>query len=249
MTEQLYMDDPYLRECTATIEKVEQTAKKVTLWLDRTVFQPSQRDGGDRGHVHLPGGSSIYIGTVVEDRVRQTIEHRGKHSGMVQVGEEVSCRLDWAARYTIMRRHSASHLLYGCGQQLLGAIFPALSKTAVTSSYTRWLGQASAVDGAFLDKLFERANAMIAEGRPIHIEALERRAALDRLGPAFETIVPASATSLRLVTIEGLHSDPCIGLHVRDLREIGELALESVEREGDDIKIFTRIVPADGAQA
>ena len=248
MTKQLYMDDPYLRECTATIEKVEQTAKKVTLWLDRTVFQPSQRDGGDRGHLNLAGGGSIYIGTVVEDRVHQTIEHRGKHSGAVSIGEEISCRLDWEARYTIMRRHSASHLLYGCGQQLLDEIFPALSKTAVTSSYTRWLGQAGKVDGIFLDKLFRRANAMIAEGRPIHTEALERRAALDRLGPLFEPIVPASAASLRLVTIEGLHPDPCIGLHVRNLREIGELAIESIEREGDDVKIFPRLVPPGGAQ-
>ena len=101
MTEKLFEQDAYLKECDAKVVKVEGNR----VWLDRTVFfgfaGGQQSDSGT-----LNGRPVLEVAVDGEDIVHTLDEGHG-----LQVGMEARCVLDWAKRYKIMRVHSATHLV------------------------------------------------------------------------------------------------------------------------------------------
>lgn len=241
MTEQLYLLDAYQKECEAKVVRKTTTGKKASIVLDRTILQPSHRDGGDRGHLVLEDDTSLYVPSVVMDRATGDIEHRSKTKLDILPDSAITCRLDWDHRYLLMRKHTGNHLLYGCAKHLAKRGFPALSKTSVGETYTCWIGEASAVDQGFIDAVFEMANALIAEEREVLIETLPRAAALEKCGGYHESVLPQSVDELRIVEIESLDSDPCIGLHVQNIKEIHGLDFLRIVREADNIKVFSEV--------
>lgn len=140
-----------------------------------------------------------------------------------------------------MRKHTANHLIYGCGKLLSRTNFPALSNTTLGDTYTQWIGQANSVDERLIKEVFEMANTIICESRNVVIETLPRQKALEKCGKYLDPILPRSLAELRVVTIENLDSNPCIGLHVRNIKEIKKIKLVKVMREGNDIKIFSDV--------
>jgi Ser-tRNA(Ala) deacylase AlaX len=246
MTEQLFMCDAYLRECTAQVLDVGASGKQQTIFLDQTVLQPSHRDGGDRGEIVLENGTSLPIGTVVLESEGRRIEHRTKVRDAVRVGGRAQCRVDWMSRYTLMRKHTANHILYGCAKALLKAAFPALSKTTLGDTYTCWIGQSARASDDLIAAVVEMSNALIGEDRPVIIETLPRAAALQKCGQYHEAILPKFAEELRVVTIDGLDSDPCRGLHVQQIGEVERVVLARVERDGNDVKVFSMLGEVGG---
>jgi Ser-tRNA(Ala) deacylase AlaX len=242
MTEQIYLKDAYLTECEATILQVLPLNKRWNaIILDRTCLQPSHRDGGDKGFLVTKEGNIIPIENVVVNRTTGEIEHRSKFHVKISIGTKVKCVVDWKRRYQLMRKHTGNHLLYGCGKLLLGRGFPALSRTTLGDTYTHWFGQAAFVNEDLIKKIFQMANNIIEEGRSVFIETLPRQEALKKCGAYLETIVPRFLKELRVVTIERVDSCPCIGLHVRNVREIHKIKLVKVLKEGSDIKLYSDI--------
>lgn len=243
MTELLYYRDAYLTECEGTVVGVEERGKDLMVRLDRTCLQPSHRDGGDKGWFVLGDGRELPVAKVVSDPCLGSIEHRVKARAerAVAPGAAILCKLDWSVRYPLMRRHSGNHLLYGLGKRLVGYGFPALSKTTLGDTYTKWTGQAGEIGEDLVREVFRVANEVIEEGRKVVVESLPREEALEKCGRYHEVYLPRSAEELRVVTIEGIDSDPCIGLHVRDVREIGEIRLVRIEREGEDLKVYSEV--------
>jgi misacylated tRNA(Ala) deacylase len=242
MTEQLYFQDAYLQGCTARIMGVEGQGRESKVLLDRTCLQPNHRDGGDKGVLISAEGMTLPVVRVITDPKHNRIEHLVRSKEPLTVGQGVECRVDWPQRYRLMRKHTGNHLLYGCSKWLLGRSFPALSKTTLGETYTKWLGQAEQVSDTLLAEIFAMAQSIIQEGREVCIETLPRDAALARCGAYYETILPRSAQEIRVVSIEALDADPCIGLHVRNVQEIGGLHFVKVIREGQDLKVYSDIV-------
>jgi Ser-tRNA(Ala) deacylase AlaX len=58
---------------------------------------------------------------------------------------------------------------------------------------------------------------IIGEGRDVSIETLPRQEALEKCGAYLEAILPHTLAKLRVITIEGLDSNLCIGLHVKNV--------------------------------
>ena len=242
MTEQLYLDNAYIRECDATLLHVFILSKKwIAIILDRTCLQPSHRDGGDAGHLVMEDGDMIQIEKVVNDTHSGRIEHRTRFRGEIPVGKPVKCVVNWDRRYLLMRKHTGNHLLYGCGKLLLGRGFTALSKTTLGDTYTHWIGQAESVDEDTIGEIFRMANEVILEGRKVDVETLSRQEALEKCGKYHEAIIPQALRELRVVTIEELDSNPCIGLHVRNVQEIKNIRLDRVVREKGDLKIYSYV--------
>jgi Ser-tRNA(Ala) deacylase AlaX len=243
VTQQLYFRDAYLKECESLVVGFEDRGRHLLLELDRTCLQPSHRDGGDKGVLVAEGGERIPVTKVVSDPQRGTISHRvaARAKASVHLGATLTCELDWATRYPLMRKHTGNHLLYGLAKRLTGRDFPALSKTSLGETYTRWIGQANEIDDALVGEVFRAANGAVADGGEVVIETLAREEALERCGRYHEAYLPRSAAEIRVVTIEGVDSDPCIGLHVRDLSELGELRFARIEREGADLKVYSEM--------
>ena len=107
MTEILFRDDSYLKECEASVVAVDDEA----IVLDRTIFYPmGGGQPGDSGKIEW-GGSSVVVTDTRHGEggaIRHLIE---PGSTLPEVGTAVKASLDWDRRYLHMRMHTALHLL------------------------------------------------------------------------------------------------------------------------------------------
>ena len=108
-TEELFRDDSYLRECSATVTAVTDSG----LVLDRTVFYPmGGGQPGDRGWLELDDGVRIAVtDTRKGDTPGDIIHICEEPPDAALVGRTVSASIDWERRYRCMRVHSMLHLL------------------------------------------------------------------------------------------------------------------------------------------
>lgn len=101
----LYLQDAYQKAATAKIAEITDDG----IILDQTIFyaqgggQPADQGNivGDKGsfaitHVSYNGGAIL---------------HKGKLSGDLKVGDEVTLEIDWPRRYQHMQQHTAGHIL------------------------------------------------------------------------------------------------------------------------------------------
>lgn len=120
LTEVLYEDDAYVKECSAKVLDCKEILKKVDdreevlygIVLDKTVFFP---EGGGQ-----PADKGVIQGQEVLDVQKDTgvIYHYVKNP--FAIGEEVSAQIDFAVRYRRMQNHSGEHLFCGLLHKLYG---------------------------------------------------------------------------------------------------------------------------------
>ncbi|MDH3450972.1 MAG: alanine--tRNA ligase-related protein, partial [Gammaproteobacteria bacterium] len=101
MTEELFREDGYLRECTAEVQRVEGQG----VVLERTVFycmgggQP-----GDTGVLIGGDGSKVTVVDTRKDRESGDILHLlGEGDAPPAVGSRITARIDWDRRYRLKR--------------------------------------------------------------------------------------------------------------------------------------------------
>ncbi len=224
ITEPLFQQDAYLRQCTARV--VEVTPGGVV--LDRTVFYPlGGGQPGDTGVLRTPDGREL---RVVDTRKGEggRILHLLATDATVQapaVGEAVEAVLDWERRHAHMRMHTCLHLL--------GSVL----RYGVTG------GQIAADKGRLdfdtqdeIDKerVGEAVNALIAANHPIRSQWISDEE-LDRQPELVRTMSvqpPRGAGRIRLLEIPGVDLQPCGGTHVAATGEIGTVAVTKVESKG-----------------
>lgn len=106
----LYLDDPYLTSCEATILSLEpQPDMQMEVTLDQTIFAPLST-------LH-PADSGWIIGKKGKIRVTNVFPsvkfpiHLGEQEGYMEPGEQATLKLEWAPRYERMQVHTAGLLL------------------------------------------------------------------------------------------------------------------------------------------
>ena len=106
MTQELFRDDSYLKECDATVTAAGDGA----ITLDRTVFYPmGGGQPGDTGKLEWEGGAVRIADTRYGDGdIRHLVEEGAE---LPPEGTAVRAVLDWDRRYLHMRMHTALHLL------------------------------------------------------------------------------------------------------------------------------------------
>ncbi len=106
MTDRLYYDQTYLKEFTARVTSVREKNGKTEVTLDRSAFYPTS--GGQPYDTGTIGGCSV-LDVIVdgEGEVWHTI------SSVLNEGDEVLCRIDWARRFDHMQQHAGEHMLAG----------------------------------------------------------------------------------------------------------------------------------------
>lgn len=221
MTELLYREDAYLRECTA---KVVATGDD-WIALDRTVFYAlGGGQPGDTGDIRWDGSKVDVIDTRYGDdgETRHCIP-----DGVTPppTGTDVTATLDWDRRYIHMRMHTAMHLLgsilqYGVTGGNISAqksrldfdTHEAIDKEAVTAQ---------------LAELVAR-NAPVT-CRWITDEELDAQPELVR---TMSVQPPRGVGKVRLLEIEGIDLQPCGGTHLRNTLEVGNVRISKVENKG-----------------
>ena len=223
-TERVYQRDAYLKTLAAAV--VEVTPEGVV--LERTIFFP--RGGGvmgDEGTLRDPDGALYRV--LETHEADERILHRVDRDGL-RVGAAVHCALDWARRYTLMRYHTATHVLTGVmfkdyGVRVTGnQLTP--EKGRVDFAFTTF-------DRELLEAGFTKSNALIAQDLPVRVDFMPAAEALAK--PELfklETGFSRELSELRLVDIVGFDVQADGGCHVARLQELGRMELTKTENKG-----------------
>ncbi|MCZ6843978.1 MAG: alanyl-tRNA editing protein [SAR324 cluster bacterium] len=224
MTERLYQHDAYLKEFNAQV--IETTSDGVL--LDCTAFFPSGGGvQGDEGTLTSQSGETYRVMETLDGE--QGILHRLDRQGLRQ-GDAIKGALDWQRRFTLMRYHTATHVL-------TGIMFKDYGVRVTGNQLTPEKGR---VDFAFetfdreaLEEGFRRSNALVAQDLPVEIsfvpaEEAKARPELFKLETAFHH----DYSELRLVDIVNFDVQADGGCHVAKLSEIGKLVLTKSENKG-----------------
>jgi alanyl-tRNA synthetase len=223
-TVRVYLEDSYAQLDSGVVLKVVEEKNSAYLALDRTIFHP--RSGGQPSDKGTIEGSSFRVDVKRAMLQAGVIIHYGKFDGKPDTSP-VTCKIDWANRFLLMRRHTAAHLLDHCLATVTN------SRVETTDS---WLGDEPYVGygGAVpphldLERIQELANSFIQKGLNVEIKTLERAAAERLIGDAPNLARLPKSEQLRIVTVEGQLPIPCGGTHLRNLREVGALEVRGAD--------------------
>lgn len=227
MTEQLFREDAYARECSAEVVEINERGGIV---LDRSVFYAtSGGQAGDRGVLVTNDGTEIPIGLAVYDEKKNVVHVPAEQGSAPAIGSTVTVRLDWDARYAHMRMHTCMHLL--C------SVLPYPVTGGSISGDTGRLD--FDIPEAVLDKeaLTEQLNALITADHPVTDDWItdEELEANPDLVRTMAVKPPMGSGKVRIVKIGAdgsIDLQPCGGTHVGSTAEIGPVIVSKIEKKG-----------------
>lgn len=225
MTEELFLEDSYLREFKAGV--VELSGREVI--LDRTAFYPG---GGGQP----PDRGTLGIGPVRASVVDARREGRDVvhvlDNPIPDTVRELKGNLDWERRYGHMRYHTALHVLSGVIWQNFGA--------RVTGGQMR--ADRARMDFSFpkewttdvVGEIERLTNGALSEGRPVKVYELPREEALKTpdLIRTQVNLVPERVKVIRIVEIKGLDTQADGGTHVANTSEVGRMEITGHKSKG-----------------
>ncbi len=224
MTEDLSARDAYARETAATVAAVGDEG----VVLDRTVFYP--RGGGqpgDTGELAWEGGRVL---------VTDTVKRGGAHLHVVDgepppVGAPVTARIDWDRRYTLMRTHTALHVLSAIIWRHYDAQVTGGNMTPGTA---RMDFELDAISNEFGQEVEDLLNQALAGDHPVTVEFLPRARALadPDLIRTKVNLIPEFVDPIRVVDIDGLDRQADGGTHVANTQEVGPVRVTKTESKG-----------------
>lgn len=228
MTEPLYRDDAYLRECTATIIAINDRGGIV---LDRTVFYPTGGgQPGDRGVLVWERGETPIATAVKGETADEVVHVPAEGAPLPPIGAEVTARLDWDTRYRHMRVHTGLHLL--------SVVIP-LPVTGGSIGAQKGRLDFDMPEAPEDRQALERAlNELIAADHPVATEWItdEELAAKPGLVKTMTVKPPIGQGRVRLLRIgigdATIDLQPCGGTHVRSTAEIGRVRFGKIEKKG-----------------
>ncbi len=231
MTDAIYLSDSYLRECDATVESV--AGREVV--LNQTIFYP--RGGGqpaDAGKLLVPGSEFRVINVVKkEGKIVHELD-REPETGNPELapGARVRCVIDWDRRYALMRMHTAAHVLAAVMHRELGAL---ISGNQLEAGRARFDFTLAEFDRPKFDEAVKKANEELSRDAALKSYSLPREEALKIPGVVkLAAALPPSVSELRIVEIPGVDVQADGGTHVRNLREVGRIAVEKLENKGKE---------------
>ena len=210
-SEQLYVEDSYLREFDATVVR----AGPKFVVLDRTAFYPE--GGGQPTDLGiLEAGGKEYNVVKVMKRGPQIFHYL---DGDIPEGSEVHGVIDWDRRLGFMRLHSGEHLLTGLFES-------AGSGPKVFSSFNQLDFQPSELDEETIQSVRRRFDEIVDIDIPIRIYYTDRDqldVGDDARKQSFLEKMPPDVERLRMVEIGEYALTFCMGTHVKSTGEIGRL--------------------------
>ncbi|MFN2589965.1 MAG: alanyl-tRNA editing protein [Actinomycetota bacterium] len=228
MTEEIAAVDAYRAKTPATV--VEVRAEGVA--LDRTVFYA--RGGGqpgDTGWLGWPGG---YV------QVVDTVRSGGIPLHMVEgepppPGTLVQAQIDWERRHTLMRTHTALHVLSGVIWRDHGA---KVTGGNMEPGAARMDFELETISERFGQDVEARLNEELAADRLVTVRFLPRAEALadPDLIRTKVNLIPERVDPIRVIDIEGIDRQADGGTHVRSTGEVGTVHVVKTENKGRTFK-------------
>jgi misacylated tRNA(Ala) deacylase len=224
VTEPLYQLDAYLAGFDAQVAGQEPDG----VVLDRSAFFPG--GGGqpaDTGVLELEG---------VELPVTGAERRQGRIVLLVNgdpppVGAKVRGRLDWERRHTLMRTHTALHMLSGVIGRDQGAL---VTGGAMEELKARMDFELASMSADFAEAVQTALRVEVDADRPVHVSFLspEEFAARPELIRTKANLVPQGLKVVRVIDIEGLDRQADGGTHVTSTGEVGTIYVVGHQSKG-----------------
>ena len=218
---QLYLHDAYLRTFAARVTAIRE-GTQVT--LDQTAFYPT---GGGQPH---DTGTLSELRVVAVRKEGDEVWHM-LDGPVPDVGEEVEGTIDWNRRHSLMRTHTALHVLCGViwnqwGVPVTGGNMEPLS--------ARMDFEFDPLPDGFGRTVEELVNVELVAARPVEVAWVARDEAFgdaDLIRTKIN-LLPEGVDPIRVIDIVGLDKQADGGLHVRSTDEVGSVKILKTESKG-----------------
>ena len=224
MTELLFHNDSYLREFEAMVTDVAENS----VALDRTALYI----GG--------GGQPHDTGVLVADGLEYPVTRVGRSSDKImhqidgpvpRTGTRLTGRLDWERRYSLMKTHTALHILCGVIWRDYGA---QVTGGDMRPGEARMDFELEQMSVQFAQEVEERINAEVAAARDVLVSNVTREEAEGKpdLIRTKINLLPPNIREVRTIDITGLDLQADGGTHVANTREVGPIKVVGHESKG-----------------
>lgn len=237
MTELLYHVDSSINKFEATVTAVD--ADKHGVMLNQTAFYPG--GGGqpyDTGFLQV--GETVYNVARVERGNLHIIEG----DDLPSVGDEVVGVLDWERRYSLMRTHTAMHILCGVVWRDYGASVTGGNMEPLKG---RMDFEFEHLSRELVTEIEAKINAEVDAARDLRVQILPRDEAfaIPDLIRTKINLLPAGITEVRTVEIVGLDLQADGGTHVQNTREVGRIRItDYTSKGGINKRLYVELDPA-----
>jgi misacylated tRNA(Ala) deacylase len=224
VTEALYQRDAYLRSFDAEVV----TRHPDGVVLDRSAFFP----GG--------GGQPADTGTLEHQGRQLPVTGSVRREGEVVVlldgdpppaGARVRGLIDWERRYSLMRTHTALHVLAGVIGRDHGALVTGGNMEPLRA---RMDFELSSMSADFAEEVEAALRKEVEVDRPVRVSFLspEEFASRPELIRTKTNLLPPGLQIVRVIDIEGLDRQADGGTHVARTGEIGAVRVVGHESKG-----------------
>ena len=228
MTNLLYQTDSYLQEFEAHITAVLPAERAIV--LDQTAFYPA--GGGqpcDFGVLTVEGVRHPV--TKVKKQGVDVLHFLGGEAPLPSVELAVRGTLDWTRRYSLMRTHTALHILCGTVFRDYGAL---VTGGDMEPRKGRLDFEFATMRGELVRDIESAINAEAAKARDVRVWILPREEAF-QIPDLIRTkinLLPEGITQVRTVEIVGLDLQADGGTHVHNTSEVGTIRVVDYKSKG-----------------
>ena len=200
--------------------------------IDQTLFYP---DGGgqpaDTGTL-VSSDSMVRVDGVI--KIGEVILHHIT-GGILRRGERVKGMVDEERRWSLMRHHTATHILLHAAKDVLGAHIHQAGAQKGSESSRIDIRHFKHITPEELRNIETKANRMIMESLPVEISVEDRTKAEQKYGfSLYQGGVPPGR-DIRVVKVAG-DIEACAGTHCRNTGEVGVIKIIRVEHIQDGIE-------------
>jgi alanyl-tRNA synthetase len=231
-TRMLYYDDSYQ---TVFKAKVLRVLDRRYVVLDQTVFYP---EGGgqpaDFGVFEFDGKKCKVVDV---QKVERVIVHQVE-GGVPKEDITVKGSIDWQRRYSLMKAHTATHLIMGAARRVLGqhvwqsGTQKDVERSRLDISHYRRLTLEET------HKIEELANQALTECIKVECEWMPRNEAEAEYGFRLYQGGAVPGKEIRVVSVGDWEVEACAGTHVKNTSELGYLKILHTERVQDGRERF-----------
>ncbi len=223
----------YYTPCETTFQATVLDAFDEYVVLDQTLFYP---EGGgqpaDTGYLTTPERTDIRVLDTI--KVGETILHTVSMPGLSK-GDRVEGRIDVERRFSLMRHHTATHILLQASQQVLGPHIrqAGAQKGEVNSRID--IRHYTHITTEELNRIECVANNLVMENTPTSIAWEDRAEAEQQYGFCLYQGGVPPGREIRIVKIAG-DIEACAGTHCSSTGDVGIIKIIRVEHVQDGIE-------------
>jgi misacylated tRNA(Ala) deacylase len=228
MTDLLYQTDSYMQSFDAGITALDEVNRAVL--LDRTAFYPG--GGGqpnDLGSFEIAG---LKLPVVKVKKGPEGVWHFvGGEDVLPPVGTMLTGKIDWDRRYSLMRTHTALHILCGVVFRDYQAHVTGADMDPLNG---RMDFEFETLTKDLVDVIEEAVNREVQADRVVRVQILPREEAF-QIPDLIRTkinLLPPGIEFVRTVELVGLDLQADGGTHVKNTSEVGRFHIVDYKSKG-----------------